>query len=533
MAEPFYITTPIYYVNARPHLGTAYTTLVADARARFERMDGKDVFFLTGTDEHGQKIANTAEQNNMSPAEWTDTIAKEFKELWDKLNISNDYFIRTTEQAHLRAVKHMAQLLYDKGYIYKSAYDGWYCVHDETFFTDTQVRHANEEAGTPTEHNCPDCGRPLSRLEEESWFFKLSEFTEPLLKYIEEHPDFIQPEIRRNEVVSFVKTGLKDLSISRSSFDWGIELPFDKEHVAYVWIDALTNYLSAIGFGDPQADAQANFKRRWPADVHLVGKDIIRFHCVIWPALLMAAGLPLPKQVFAHGFLLMKGEKMSKSKGNVIAPEALVKAFGLDAYRYYFLTEVQPGADGSISIERMTQVFNADLANTWGNLCSRSLNMSAKYFDGKSPTLHGLEDSAIENPLKELSEIIYPQYCTAMREMNFKAAVQPVFQLLSAANLYIEQMAPWELAKNEKNAELAQVIYNVLESIRIAAYYLAPFMPDTSKEVLSRMSIDIETQELSLEQLCKWGGLSSGLEVRKGEALFPRLNLEELEIPGA
>lgn len=530
MAEPFYITTPIYYVNAKPHLGTAYTTLISDARARFERLDGKDVVFLTGSDEHGQKIAQTAEQHGLSHIEWCDQISSEFKRLWNLLDISHDDFIRTTEARHEKAVQTLLTVLKDRGYIYKGAYEGWYCVHEETFFTETQVRHANEEAHTPDEHNCPDCGRPLSRVEEESWFFKLSEFGDALLKLYEEHPEFIEPEIRRNEVVSFVKEGLKDLSISRTNFDWGIKLPFDPEHVAYVWIDALVNYITALGYGSEQEADQANFERRWPADIHVIGKDIIRFHCVIWPAVLMAAGLPLPKQVHVHGFLLMKGEKMSKSKGNVIAPETLVNIFGLDAYRYYFLTDVPVGADGSISIERMTQVFNADLANTWGNLCSRALSMSIKYHDSLVPESYTELAETMGNPLQDLSKQIYEPYARHMRSMDYKKALEPVFNLLSAANLYVEQQAPWELSKQGKTKELSFVIYNLLESIRIAAYYLLPFMPQTSKELLARLSIDLNVEEKSLRELGEWGLLPVGNALCKGEPLFPRVNLEDINL---
>lgn len=525
--ESFYITTPIYYVNAKPHIGTAYSTLVADARARFERLDGKDVMFLTGMDEHGQKVAESAAKNGLDPQAWCDKMVPAFSDLWKELSISNDDFIRTTQERHIVGVQKFLETLKDAGAIYKSNYDGWYCVPEETYFTETQVRHANEEAGTPEEHNCPDCGRPLTRVEEESWFFKLSEYQDKLLAHYEANPDFIRPEIRRNEVVSFVKGGLHDLSISRTTFDWGIPFTFDDEHVTYVWVDALINYITAIGYGN--AEKAAEFAYRWPAQVHLIGKDIIRFHCVIWPAMLMAAGLPLPKQVFVHGFLLTKGEKMSKSRGNVIAPMDLVNVFGLDAYRYYFLTDIQHGADGSISLERMAQVYNADLANSWGNLCSRAMNMSAKYFDGKTPALPASMKERT-SPLSEVADGIYERYATAMREMNFQDASRTVLELVAAANLYIEESAPWNLAKSEETAdELAFVIYNVLEAIRIVALLFEPFMPNTSAEALARMSL-APADLGNLQDAVAWGQLKEGVPVTKGDALFPRLDANSLEL---
>lgn len=395
----YYITTPIYYVNAKPHLGTAYCTVLADVQARFQRACGKDVKFLTGMDEHGEKVAEAAEKNGFdSPQAWCDSMEPAFRDLWETLEISNDDFIRTTQPRHIASVQKFLQALLDRGYIYKGSYDGWYCRPEETYFTETQVRHheedrvaAGEPPADPAHPLCPDCDRPLERIEEESWFFKLSEFQQPLLDFYEAHPDFIQPETRKNEVISFVKGGLKDLSISRSTFDWGVPFPFDDKHVAYVWVDALINYLSAVGYGAEGDEAADSLAFRWPAQVHVVGKDIIRFHCVIWPALLMAAGLPLPERVFVHGFLTVrneetgKAEKMSKSRGNAIAPEEVIDLLGVEAYRYYFMSDVAHGTDAPISWGRMRQVYNADLANSWGNLVSRTLNMSMKYFDGCSP----------------------------------------------------------------------------------------------------------------------------------------------------
>ncbi|MDO5043715.1 MAG: methionine--tRNA ligase [Coriobacteriia bacterium] len=524
--ESFFITTPIYYVNDKPHLGTAYSTLLADGRARFERLVKKDVFFLTGTDEHGEKIAQSAEKHEMSAQEWTDSMIPAFKDLWEKLNFSNDDFIRTTQDRHTVAVQKILEELKDKNAIYKDKYTGWYCVHEETHFTETQVHQYNEEKGKPEEHMCPDCDRELERVEEDSWFFRLSDYQDKLLSLYEEHPEFIEPEIRRNEVVSFVKGGLNDLSISRTSFSWGIPFSFDEEHVTYVWIDALINYLTAIGYGDESKAEELAY--RWPADVHIVGKDIIRFHCVIWPAILMALGLEVPKRVFVHGFLLINGKKMSKSRGNAIDPYDLIKIFGSEAYRYYFLTDITHGADSSISIERMAQVYNADLANSWGNLVSRALNMSDKYFDGKTP---GITDEQIQktNILSAKIEKLYQPYCEAMEEMQFGKAAALVLEVIDAANLYIEQTTPWNLAKMEgAQEELAFVIYNILEAIRIVAYFYLPFMPKISQEVLSRLSE--HDLSASLEDFARWGQLKQGVEVHKGEALFPRLDVEKLSL---
>ncbi len=528
----YYITTPIYYVNARPHLGTAYCTIMADVEARFQRACGRDVKFLTGMDEHGEKVAEAAEKNGFaSPQAWCDSMEPAFRDLWRTLNISNDDFIRTTQPRHIAGVQKFLQVLLDRGYIYKDAYDGWYCRPDETYFTETQVRHheearraAGEEPADPEHPLCPDCDRPLERIQEESWFFKLSAFEQPLLDFYEANPGFIQPETRKNEVVSFVKGGLKDLSISRSTFDWGVPFPFDEKHVAYVWVDALINYLTALGYG---SDDESEFSYRWPAQVHVVGKDIIRFHCVIWPALLMAAGLPLPEKVFVHGFLTVRNEetgkveKMSKSRGNAIAPEEVLELLGVDAYRYYFMSDVVHGTDAPISWGRMRQVYNADLANSWGNLVSRTLNMSAKYFDGCAPERPASwsEPSA----LRDACDGIFERYAACMETMDYSGAAAEVLAIVSAANHYIEDMAPWALAKDpEKADELALVIWNLLEVIRIAAELYDPFMPSISAEVRRRLSLD-PAPTRDLEAACRWGGLAGGAPVEKGDPLFPRL----------
>ena len=524
---PFYVTTPIYYVNAAPHLGTAYCTILCDVQARFRRALGEDVKFLTGLDEHGEKVQIAAEDHNMTPQEWCDSLAPAFHDIWKTLEISNDDFIRTTEPRQIRAVQHLWNRMKDAGYIYKDSYDGWYCVHEETYYTETQVTKSDEEHGVEGQHLCPECQRELQRVKEESWFFKLSAFQDRLLALYDEHPDFVMPAFRMNEVRTFVESGLRDISVSRTSFDWGIPVPFDEGHVTYVWFDALLNYATAVGFGNPEmADEYA---KRWPAQYHVVGKDIIRFHCVIWPAMLMAIGEALPEHVFAHGFLMVrndetgKGEKMSKSRGNAIAPQDVIDLLGVEGYRYYFMTDCVPGEDGSISFSRMEQVYNADLANSWGNLVSRSLNMSAKYFDGKTPALaEGWAER--ENPLRTIADGLAERYADAMRVFDFVAAKDAVMELVHAANHYIEDSAPWAVAKDPARAdELEQIITNLLESIRICAHLWEPFMPQTSAEVLRRMSLEDEVATSDLLAVCKWGGLKGGVDVTKGNALFPRL----------
>ena len=529
----YFVTTPIYYVNADPHLGTAYSTILADVQARYRRASGYNVKFLTGMDEHGEKVAEAAEKHGMTPQEWTDSQAPHFKDLWQKLEISNDDFIRTTEPRQYKAVQYLWERMKESGYLYKGSYDGWYCVPDETYFTETQVEKGDEENGTPGAHLCPDCHRPLERVKEESYFFKLSAFQDRLLKLYDEHPDFVQPDFRMNEVRSFVEGGLNDLSVSRTSFDWGIPVPFDDGHVTYVWFDALLNYMTSVGFGVDTPEAKAEFAYRWPANTHIVGKDIIRFHCVIWPAMLMAIDEALPEHVFAHGFLTVrnsetgKAEKMSKSRGNAIAPHEVIDLLGVEGYRYYFMTDVVPGTDGAISFERMEQVYNADLANSWGNLISRSANMSVKYFDGCAPAKPASAD-ALANPLAEVADGIFERYSARMDVFDYAGAKDEVMALVHAANHYIEDSEPWSLAKDSAKAdELAFVIYNLLEAIRISAHLLAPFMPETSAEALRRIGAESEAGTDDLAGACAWGGLAGGAPVEKGEALFPRLKLDE------
>ena len=514
------VTTPIYYVNAAPHLGTAYTTIAADVVSRYQRMNGYDVAFVTGMDEHGQKVADTAAAHGMTPQEWCDSMEPAFRDAWEMLDITYTDFVRTTEPRQAASVQKLWQDLHDKGYLYKDSYDGWYCVHEETYYAESDLERDEEGVFV-----CPDCKRPVQRAGgEENWFFRLSDFQQPLLELYERRPEFIRPETRRNEVVSFVAGGLKDLSISRSTFDWGVPLPFDEGHVAYVWADALIAYMTGIGYADEARGDE--FKRRWPFEYHFVGKDITRFHCVIWPAMLMAAGLPVAHTVFGHGFLLTKGEKMSKSKGNALRPAELVDIFGVDAYRYYFMSDVQFGADGSISIERMVQVYNADLANTWGNLVSRVANMTKKYFDAQVPAPPA---SATDNPLRPLAEKLYAAYDEALALADFTAAAQAVQGLAHRANEYMEESAPWALAKDPARAdELAAVIYNALEAIRIIALFMQPFAPNTSTAVWHRLGLGDISAVDDIEAAAAWGQLPAGNAVEVGDPLFPRLDADKI-----
>ncbi len=473
----YYITTPIYYPSGRLHIGNAYTTVAADTVARFKRIMGDEVFFLTGTDEHGQKIQQKAQQAGKPPKEYVDEIVSGIIELWDVLNISYDKFIRTTDDYHVEAVQKVFSRLYEQDDIYKSEYEGWYCTPCETFWTQTQLGEGSV---------CPDCGRSVEKAKEESYFFRMSKYQDKLIEHIENNADFIQPVSRRNEMLSFIKSGLEDLCVSRTTFDWGIQVPFDEKHVVYVWLDALTNYITALGY----PENTELYQKFWPADVHLVGKDIVRFHTVIWPTILMALDVPLPKQIFAHGWLMLDGGKMSKSRGNVVDPVILAGKYGVDAVRYYVLREIAFGADGNFSNELMINRINSDLANDLGNLVSRTVAMVEKYFSGK--VVGGGEDTELDTDLKTLALETNELSSEGINKLLLSNSLADIWKFVSRTNKYIDETTPWTLAKDEEGKpRLSQVLYNLCESIRLIAAYIQPFMPETTDKIHAQIGTKI------------------------------------------
>jgi methionyl-tRNA synthetase len=512
--KTFYITTPIYYPSGNLHIGHAYTTVAGDAMARYKRLRGYDVMYLTGTDEHGQKIQRNAAEQGKTPQVYVDEIVSGIQELWNKLDISYDDFIRTTEERHKNIVEKIFAKLIEQDDIYLDHYEGWYCTPCESYYTDRQL----------VEGNCPDCNRAVEKVKEESYFFRMSNYAERLLQFYENNPSFIQPESRKNEMINnFIKPGLEDLAVSRTTFDWGIKVPGDPKHVIYVWIDALSNYITALGYG---TDNDAKYLKYWPADVHLVGKEIVRFHTIYWPIMLMALDIPLPKKVFAHGWLLMKEGKMSKSKGNVVDPVMLIDRYGLDALRYYLLREVPFGSDGVFTPEGFVERINFDLANDLGNLLNRTVAMINKYFEGVIPVYKG-SVTAFDDSLLQVNKETVEKYEEAMENMEFSVALSSTWQLISRTNKYIDETQPWTLAKDEASLDhLGSVMTHLAESLRRTAILLKPFLTKTPDKIFQQLGL-VDERYQSWESLKDFGVLPTGIKTNKGDPIFPRLELQE------